>query len=78
MDNQTNPKLVKIKKVDFVFDISKQLQAEIKKSKYIKWSVGIVATVGMLYALGFVFKVLNFTARNYKDFNATLRNKNHL
>ena len=73
MKNQTNPEPVKIKKIDFVFDVNKHLQDEIKNSKYIQWTLGIVATVGALYALGYVFKVLNFTVHNYKNLNATLR-----
>ena len=72
MKNQTNLPVQK-KKVDFVLDINKQLQKEIKNSNYIKWTVGIVTTVGALYALGFVFKVVNFTMYNYKNLRYTLK-----
>ncbi len=75
MKNETKVEPVKAEKINLVLDINKHLQNEIKNSKYIKWTIGIVTTVGALYALGYVFKVFNFTVHNYKNLKSTLKNK---
>jgi hypothetical protein len=71
MEKQTDPKLVKLKEVDSTFDISKHLQNEIKNSKYFKYILIFIATVGGLYTLGYVFKVVSYTVHNYKNLVAT-------
>lgn len=73
METETSSPSVKVKKIDFVFDVNKHLQDQLKNSKYIKWTFGIVGTVGALFALGYIFKVLNFTVHNYKNLAVTMR-----
>ena len=61
------------KKIDFVFDISKHLQSEIKNSKYIKYVSIATTVVGVILAIGFVTKVFNYTLGNIKILNQTLK-----
>lgn len=73
MRNQRNPEPVERKKIDVILDVNKHLQKEIKNSTYLKLTFGIVTTVGALYALGFVFKVLSFTVNNYKNLKISMK-----
>lgn len=73
MKNKTNVVPVKAEKIDLILDINKHLRNEIKNSKYIQRTLIIVSTVGALYALGYLFKVLNFTVHNYKNLAVTMK-----
>lgn len=56
-----------------VGNINKMLKEELFKSKYLKTALYVVGGVISLFALGFVFKVVNYTAHNFKNLNATLK-----
>lgn len=56
-----------------VVNINQMIKDELYKSKYLKTALYIVGGVLGLFALGFVFKVVNFTAHNFKNLNATLK-----
>ncbi|WP_396170514.1 hypothetical protein [Flavobacterium sp.] len=61
------------KKIDFVFDISKHLQSEIKNSKYIKYVSIATTVVGVILAIGFASKAFNYTIGNLKTLSQTLK-----
>ncbi|MFD0778977.1 hypothetical protein ACFQZF_11240 [Flavobacterium myungsuense] len=46
---------------------------ELYKSKYVKTAIYVFGGVLGLFALGFVFKAVNYTAYNFKNLNATLK-----
>jgi hypothetical protein len=52
---------------------TKILKQELIKDKYIKTAIYIGSGVVGLYALGLLFKVINYTAYNYKILNRTLK-----
>ena len=46
---------------------------ELLKDKYVKTALYVVGGVLGLFAVGFVFKVVNYTAENFKNLSATLK-----
>ena len=60
------------KKIDFEFNVNKQLQEEIKNSKYLKYGSTALLTVGGILALGFSLKVITYTIANIKTLSQTL------
>lgn len=63
------------KKVEFVFDINKELQQQIKNSKIIKYAMSATILMGGLLAIGLSLKVLSFALANFNEFKKTLNNK---
>lgn len=61
------------KKIDFVFDINRQLQNQIKDSKYIKYVTVAASLVGLILAVGFASKVINYTIGNVNALKQTLK-----
>jgi len=61
------------KKIDFEFNVNKQLQEQIKNSKYIKYVTVISTLVGVILAIGFASKVFNYTLGNIKSLSQTLK-----
>jgi hypothetical protein len=55
-----------------VGSINQMLRQELLKDKYVKTALYLSAGVLGLFALGLVFKVVNYTADNFKKLNATL------
>jgi hypothetical protein len=53
------------KKIDFVFDVNKQLQQQIKESKLIKYALAASIVIGGVLALGVAMKVLSYAIGNY-------------
>ncbi|MCA6422649.1 MAG: hypothetical protein IM568_07520 [Flavobacterium sp.] len=49
------------------------LKEQLLKDKYVKTALYVVGGVLGLFALGFVFKAVNYTAHNFKNLNATLK-----
>ncbi|MCX6172135.1 MAG: hypothetical protein NT048_04765 [Flavobacterium sp.] len=49
------------------------VKEELLKDKYVKTALYVVGGVLGLFALGFVFKAVNYTAHNFKNLNATLK-----
>lgn len=62
----------KEKKIN-VGNINQMIKEELYKSKYIKTALYVVGGVFGFFALGFIFKVVNYTAHNFKNLNATLK-----
>lgn len=60
------------KKINVV-NINQMIKDELYKSKYFKTALYVVGGVLGLFALGFVFKAINYTAHNFKNLNATLK-----
>jgi hypothetical protein len=56
-----------------VGNITQMVKAEIFKSKYVKTALYIGASVGALFALGFVMKSVTYALHNFKNLNATLK-----
>jgi hypothetical protein len=54
-------------------NISQMLKEQLFKDKYVKTALYIVGGVLSFYALGYVFKIANFTIGNFKNLNATLK-----
>ena len=54
-------------------DMNEMLKDTLLKSKFIKMPLYIGLTVGGLFALGFVFKAVNYTAHNLKILKATIK-----
>jgi hypothetical protein len=61
------------RKIDFEFNINKQLQEQFKNSKYIKYATISATLVGLILALGFATKVLSYTLANIKALSQTLK-----
>lgn len=53
------------KKIDFVFDVNKQLQQQIKESKLIKYTLAASIVIGGVLALGVAMKVFSYAIGNY-------------
>lgn len=53
--------------------IKQIVKEELLKDKYVKTALYVVGSVLGLFALGFVFKVVNYTAHNFKNLNDTLK-----
>ena len=56
-----------------VGNINNKIIDELHKSKYVKTALFVVGCVLSFYALGYVFKIANFTIGNFKNLNATLK-----
>lgn len=54
-------------------DISQMLTEQLLNDKFVKGTLYIGVGVFGLFALGFVFKAINYTAHNFKNLNATLK-----
>ncbi len=54
-------------------NISQMIKDEIYNSKLIKSGLFIGVGVLGLFALGFLFKAINYTADNFKNLNETLK-----
>ncbi|MFC6877055.1 hypothetical protein [Flavobacterium myungsuense] len=54
-------------------NIKQMVKDELYKSKYVKTAIYVFGGVLGLFALGFVFKAVNYTAYNFKNLNATLK-----
>jgi hypothetical protein len=61
-----------MKKINTVF-INQMVKDELLKDKYVKTALYVVGGVLGLFAVGFVFKVVNYTAENFKNLSATLK-----
>lgn len=56
-----------------VSNINQMIKNELYKSKYVKTALYVVGGVLGLFALGFVFKAVNYTVHNFKNMNASLK-----
>jgi hypothetical protein len=56
-----------------VGNMNQILKEQLFKDKYVKTALYVVGGVLGLFALGFVFKAVNYTAHNFKNLNATLK-----
>jgi hypothetical protein len=54
-------------------DMNEMLMEQLSNSKFMKIPLIIVLSVGGLFALGFVFKAVNYTAHNLKILQATIK-----
>ena len=54
-------------------NMNQMLKQEFLKDKYVKTALYVVGGVLTIYALGYVFSVVNFTIGNFKNLNATLK-----
>jgi hypothetical protein len=61
------------KKIDFEFNVNKELQEQFKNSKYIKYATVTATLVGLILAIGFASKVLSYTLANIKTLKQTLK-----
>lgn len=61
------------KKIDFEFNLNKQLQEQIKNSKYLKFGTAALLTVGGILAIGFASKIINYAILNIKELRQTLK-----
>lgn len=62
------------KKIDFEFNVNRQLQEQLKNSKYIKYVTITVTLMGVILAVGFASKVVSYTIGNIKVLKQTLNN----
>lgn len=63
------------KKIEFVFDVNKQLQEQLKSSKMIKYAMSATILMGGIIALGVSLKVLNYTLANFNNLKNTIQNR---
>jgi hypothetical protein len=56
-----------------VGNMNQILKEQLFKDKYIKTAIYVVGGVLGLFALGFIFKTVNYTVHNLKNLNATLK-----
>lgn len=61
------------KKIDFEFNVNKNLQEQIKNSKYIKYGTTVLIIIGGILAVGFASKVINYAIINIKVLNQNLK-----
>ena len=61
-----------MKKTNIV-SVKQIVKEEFLKDKYVKTALYVVGGVLTIYALGYVFSVVNFTIGNFKNLNATLK-----
>ena len=61
------------KKIDFEFNVNKQLQEQIKNSKYLKFGATALIAVGGILAVGFASKIINYAIINIKVLKQTLK-----
>ena len=67
MQNQETKRKINIGNVNQMF------KQELLKDKYLKTIIYIGGGVIGLFALGFIFKAINYTAFNFKALNRTLK-----
>jgi hypothetical protein len=60
-------------KIGLGFDIKQQVKNQIEELSIIKYGLIAITAVGSLIALGYSFKLLNFTIFNYKNLINTLK-----
>lgn len=63
------------KRVEFIFDVNKQLQEQIKSSKIIKYAMSATILMGGLLAVGVSLKVLSYTLSNFNTLKNTIQNR---
>lgn len=63
------------KKIEFEFNLNKQLQDQLKSSKIIKYAMSATILMGGLLALGVSLKVLSYTFANYNNLKNTIQNR---
>lgn len=61
------------RKIDFEFNLNKQLQEQIKNSKYLKFGASALIVVGGILAIGFSSKIINYAIINMKVLGQTLK-----
>lgn len=61
------------KKIDLFLDVNQILKKEIQNSKLIKYTVGAIISVGVIVAVGYLSKILNFTIQNVKELSKTIK-----
>jgi len=61
------------KKIDFTFDVNKNLKDEIKNSKYLKYAATALLAVGGILAIGFASKIINYAIINIKELRETIK-----
>ncbi len=61
------------KKIDFEFNVNKELQEQFKNSKYIKYATVTATLVGVILAIGFASKVISYTLANIKALSQTIK-----
>ena len=54
-------------------NVNQMLKEQLFKDKYVKTALYIGASVGALFALGFVMKSVTYALHNFKNLNATLK-----
>lgn len=65
--------MTQMKKNNVLPNVNEMIKEELLKSKFIKSTLYFGAGVVGLFALGFVFKALNYSADNFKNLKATLK-----
>jgi hypothetical protein len=63
------------KKIEFEFNLNKQLQEQLNNSKLIKYAMSATILMGGLLALGVSLKVLSYTFANYNNLKNTIQNR---
>lgn len=63
------------RKLEFVFDLNRELRKQIQDSNIIKYGLIVLGTTGTIICLGYAFRILNFTISNYIRLRNTLVNK---
>ena len=61
------------KRIEFVLDVNKQLQEQLKNSKLIRYAMSATILMGGLLALGLSLKVLSYTVANLNEFKKTIK-----
>jgi hypothetical protein len=61
------------KKIDFEFNLNRQLQEQIKNSKYLKFGTSALIIVGGILAIGYASKIINYALINMKVLGQTLK-----
>ncbi|MEY2702735.1 MAG: hypothetical protein RLY43_1373 [Bacteroidota bacterium] len=66
-------KMKEEKKIDFEFNLNRQLQEQIKNSKYLKFGTSALIIVGGILAIGYASKIINYALINMKVLGQTLK-----
>jgi hypothetical protein len=61
------------RKIDFEFNLNRQLQEQIKNSKYLKFGTSALLIVGGILAIGYASKIINYALINMKVLGQTLK-----
>jgi hypothetical protein len=64
---------MKQNKIDYDFQIKQQLKNQFQESSLVKYGLIAITVAGGFVALGYGFKLLNFTIFNYKKLRNTLK-----